>query len=69
MPKLIYDRFTSLPVTPQRRWQLRREHAGACRICGEPALIGRPLCFLHDAAQRRYNERNSPRVENSYDLI
>jgi hypothetical protein len=64
MPKLIQDRFTSLPVSRQRKYQLRREAAGRCRLCGEP---GAPYCARHSEAQGKF--RQNRQTTNPQDLI
>ena len=35
-PKPIQDKFTKLPVTRARKYQLRRMREGRCQICGRP---------------------------------
>jgi hypothetical protein len=56
MPRQIQDEFSALPISRQRRYQLRREKAGLCRVCGKPAakgLNGRTigLCAKHERIQ------------------
>jgi 5-deoxy-D-glucuronate isomerase len=43
--KLIQDEFTALPVSRQRKWQLRKRVEGRCAVCGVPAE-GK-LCDMH----------------------
>ena len=43
--KLIQDEFTALPVSRQRKWQLRKRAEGQCEVCGVPAE-GK-LCDTH----------------------
>lgn len=45
MPKLIIDEFTSQPVSRQRKYQLRKQARGCCRICGKAAKNG--ICKEH----------------------
>lgn len=67
MPKLIQDRFTSLDVSRQRKYQLRREAAGRCRLCGEP---GAPYCVLHARTQRDFRQnRQTIKPNRPEDLI
>ena len=66
MPKLIQDRFTSLAVSRQRKYQLRREAAGRCRLCGEP---GSPYCTRHADAQRNFRRNGQPDTTKPEDLI
>jgi len=47
----IKDEFTDLPVSRQRKYQLRMARDKRCHICGEPAVIGR-RCLKHWVAQR-----------------
>lgn len=47
--KRTIDDFTALPVTRQRRWQLRRVRDGKCMICGGP-LANATHCELHRVA-------------------
>lgn len=51
MPKLIQDEFSGLKISAQRRYQLRKNKAGCCRICGGP---GTPYCETHRTMQRDY---------------
>ena len=51
MPKLIQDEFSALNVSAQRRYQLRKNKAGCCRICGAP---GTPYCRNHAVMQKDY---------------
>ena len=63
--RLIQDKFTSLKVSRQRRYQLRREAAGLCRLCGDKATPESAYCKKHLAAQRRHVRRNnSARAED-----
>jgi len=49
-PKII-DEFTDLPVSPQRKTQLRMARARRCIICGKPAVMGR-FCLKHRVKER-----------------
>lgn len=57
MPKLIQDEFTRLKISDQRRYQLRREKKGLCRLCGSPVLTGKTYCETHYARQMDYYAR------------
>lgn len=46
MGKLIRDQFTDLPVSRQRRWQLRKMAAGKCLVCGRPKINAK-FCRMH----------------------
>ncbi len=50
MPRLIQDEFTMLPVSAQRKHQLRHERDGKCRVCPQPATHG-PYCEKHRKKQ------------------
>ncbi len=47
----IIDEFTNLPVSRQRKWQLRKQKLVHCRICGAPAISGM-YCLEHMVALR-----------------
>lgn len=53
MPRVIEDAFTHLNISRQRRYQLRMEAAGRCRICGAK---GAPYCEKHRKAQTAYDQ-------------
>lgn len=54
MGKLIQDQFTSMKgISRQRRYQLRREADGLCRLCGEQSATGSAYCRVHLENQRR----------------
>lgn len=65
MPKLIQDRFTAMRISAQRRYQLRREAAGRCRICGQP---GAPYCTRCLKKQRELCNHPKP-IKLAEDLI
>ncbi len=44
--KKIKDEFTDLPVSRQRKYQLRMQRAGRCMICGKQAISSR-YCLHH----------------------
>jgi hypothetical protein len=46
MRKPIQDEFTHLPLSRQRKYQLRMERDGRCTICGEPAA-SKARCLKH----------------------
>jgi hypothetical protein len=47
MRATIIDEFTDLPVSHQRKTQLRWEKVGRCTICGRPSKKGRKRCASH----------------------
>ena len=44
--KGLVDEFSALPISRQRRWQLRQEKAGKCITCGKPS-VKHQRCELH----------------------
>ena len=59
MPKLILDEYSNQPISRQRKYQLRRESKGLCRICGGP---GGPLCAKHKPQPRHNNQPLNPLI-------
>ena len=57
MPKLILDEFSNLPVSRQRKWQLRRERDGFCRICGVKRATVGVFCAYHADPDHRPRAR------------
>ena len=64
MPKTIKDEFTDLPVSPQRKSQLRMERDGRCILCGEPP-VGSGYCLKH-WVERRERMRKSIGAKKRY---
>ncbi len=46
MRKRIQDEFTELPISRQRKYQLRMQRDRRCTECGEPAIQG-SRCLKH----------------------
>ncbi len=70
MGKQIQDKFTSMRISRQRRYQLRREEAGLCRICGDVCASKQVYCPAHLEKQRilcRKTKTDTP--TNPQDLI
>jgi hypothetical protein len=62
MRKLIKDEFTRLPVSRQRKYQLRMQRDKRCTECGEPAVQGsRCLKHLVKARERQRKKRGLKR--------
>jgi hypothetical protein len=62
MRKRIKDKFTNLPVSRQRKYQLRMKRAHRCTECGEPAVQGsRCLVHLVKARERQRGKRGLKR--------
>jgi len=54
MPKLIEDEFTHLPLSRQRKYQLRKQKFNCCRTCGKPIdiLFSPQYCPIHYEAHK-----------------
>ena len=50
----IEDEFAHLPVSRQRKWQLRQMAKGGCRICGQTA-ISKGYCLKHLVQERDHS--------------
>jgi hypothetical protein len=62
MRKRIKDEFTQLPVSRQRKYQLRMKRDRRCTECGEPAVQGsRCLKHLVKARERQRKKRGLKR--------
>ena len=58
----IKDEFTELPISRQRKYQLRMKRDGRCTECGEVALEGsRCLKHLVKARERQRKKRGLKR--------
>lgn len=57
MATKIHDQFTDLPVSRQRKEQLRKQAKGICiyGACGEPIRKGnKNYCAKHSVTRRKY---------------
>jgi len=62
MRKSIQDEFTALPISRQRKYQLRKLRDKRCTECGQPALKGsRCLKHLVKARERQRKKRGLKR--------
>jgi len=62
MRRRIEDEFTDLPVSRQRKYQLRMKRDRRCTECGEPAVQGsRCLKHLVKARERQRKKRGLKR--------
>jgi len=62
MRQRIQDEFTHLPVSRQRKYQLRMQRDRRCTECGEPAAQGsRCLKHLINARERQRTKRGLKR--------
>lgn len=58
----IQDEFTALPISRQRKYQLRMQRDRRCTECGEPASMGsRCLKHLIKARERQRQSRGLKR--------
>ena len=53
-PKIM-DEFTDLPISTQRKWQLRQRKRGKCTRCAKPATKG-GLCDRHAEQLKGWRE-------------
>jgi hypothetical protein len=51
MPKLILDEIAKLPVSRQRKWQLRQKEKRLCLKCTKPAVT-KIYCLEHAVSIR-----------------
>jgi hypothetical protein len=66
MSYLIEDELTHLPLSRQRRYQLRKKRDRLCAQCGEPAAPGsRALCLEH-LIRAREKQRRRLRLKRRY---
>ena len=62
MRKPIQDEFAKLPISRQRKYQLRMQRDHRCTECGEPAVQGsRCLKHLVKARERQRKKRGLKR--------
>lgn len=62
MRRRIQDEFTDLPISRQRKYQLRMQKASRCTECGAPAIQGsRCLKHLIKARERQRRKRGLKR--------
>ncbi len=62
MRKKIQDEFANLPISRQRKYQLRMQRDHRCTECGEPAIQGsRCLKHLVKARERQRKKRGLKR--------
>ena len=62
MRRRIEDEFTHLPISRQRKYQLRMQRDSRCTECGEPAVQGsRCLKHLVKARERQRRKRGLKR--------
>jgi hypothetical protein len=62
---MIRDKYTYLPVSRQRKYQLRKRDAGKCIICGAEATTSK-FCTIH-AKQASEIEKNLQKKSKGVD--
>ncbi|MCX8090962.1 MAG: hypothetical protein N3I86_08525 [Verrucomicrobiae bacterium] len=72
MGRKIIDRFTNLPVSRQRKYQLRMKARKRCIICGEP-VVRASYCLYHmvkyrELARARVNAQRRNYGARSYQI-
>lgn len=58
MRKIIRDKFSDLPISRQRKWQLRQRRKKRCTLCPEKAAPGRAFCLKHLVATRERQRKS-----------
>ena len=53
--KKIIDEFTDLPISRQRKYQLRNKALGLCILCQENAVPGMARCLKHSKNNLKYS--------------
>ena len=64
MKTRLDDEFTHLPISRQRKYQLRRERDGRCTQCGKP-VVGGKRCLKH-LIQARERQRRTHGLKRRY---
>jgi len=71
MPKTIIDEFTSLPISRQRRYQLRKHRDLKCIRCGQHAVNQGYFCEthrqVHNVLTREFQRRRFDLKHRDYD--
>jgi len=60
----IADEFTNLPLSRQRKYQMRMQRDSRCILCGEPT-DGKANCLHHRNRAREKYQRKCAIVANS----
>lgn len=58
MNKAIQDEFTDLPVSRQRKSQMRQKRDGRCTACGKPR-VNATHCLYHAVYQMNYSAKRN----------
>ena len=68
MRKRIEDEFTYLPVSRQRKYQLRMKRDKCCTECGEPAAEG-SRCLKHLIRAREHQRKKRGLKRRYYNTL
>jgi hypothetical protein len=55
--KVIRDKFSDLPISRQRKWQMRQRAKHKCSLCPAKAVRGHALCVKHLVATRERHQK------------
>ncbi len=64
MKRPIEDEFALLPISRQRKYQLRRARDGRCTQCGKPVVEGK-RCLKH-LVEARERQRRAQGLKRRY---
>ena len=64
----IQDEFTHLPISRQRKYQLRMQRDRRCTICGEPAAMG-SRCVKHLVQARERQRKKRGYTQRYYNTL
>jgi hypothetical protein len=56
--RTIFDEFTNLHVSRQRKYQLRKQQEGKCIICGEDVVTKYHCEYHRNQVNTRMNQKN-----------
>ena len=64
---MIQDQFTKLKVSRQRKWQMRRQATGLCKLCPSPRATD-TYCLWHAILARDRQHRKNRCKRSNYSL-
>jgi hypothetical protein len=65
---VIRDEFTDLPISRQRKYQLRMKREKRCQLCGAPVAKG-SYCLKHWIEQREFARRKFGCKRRNYNAL
>jgi len=68
MRRPIQDEFTNMPISRQRKYQLRKQREGRCTECGEPAAQG-SRCLKHLVKERERQRKKRGLKRRYYNTL